>query len=85
MFLLGSNFFNKLEGERMKIPKYSLDEVIEKVGNKYKLTVVLAKRADQVLDDPVLKKHLTYENVFDYVMYEIMNDEIIISDYTGEE
>ena len=65
----------------MNIPKYSLDEVIAKVGNKYKLTVVLAKRADQVLDDPTLKKYLTYENVFDYVIHEIMTDELVISDY----
>ncbi|MCK5682596.1 DNA-directed RNA polymerase subunit omega [bacterium] len=69
----------------MKIPEYSLDEVIAKVGNKYKLTMVLAKRADQVLDDVTLKEHITYENVFDYVIYEVMNDELIITEYVEEE
>ncbi len=69
----------------MKIPEYSLDEVIAKVGNKYKLTMVLAKRADQVLDDVTLKEHITYENVFDYVIYEVMNDELIVSEYVEEE
>lgn len=69
----------------MKIPEYSLDDVIAKVGNKYKLTMVLAKRADQVLDDVTLREHITYENVFDYVIYEVMNDEIIITEYLDED
>ena len=68
----------------MKIPEYSLDDVIAKVGNKYKLTMIVAKRADQVLDDVTLKEHITFENVYDYVIYEIMNDEIIVSEYVEE-
>ena len=47
--------------------------------------MVLAKRADQVLDDVTLKEHITYENVFDYVIYEVMNDELIVSEYVEEE
>jgi len=68
-----------------EIKKYSMDEVAKKVGNKYLLTLVLAKRAKEVLKDTELAKFINLSNVFDWVMHEIMTEQIVIEEYVEPE